>query len=222
MAASTEDLVIVGCGGFGREVHDVVDDINADAEATGSGIRWNLLGYVDDAPVSPHADIVERRGSRVLGDTGWLLRRPSSARYVIGISAGAVRRSIDERLTAAGHRPATLVHPAATVARDVSLGEGTVICAGVRVESNTRMGRHAHVSLNSTVAHDCSLDDYVSINPLTAVSGAVTLHTEVLLGTHSTILQNLSVGARTTIGAAACVVSDVPADVVAKGVPARW
>ena len=39
-----ERLVIVGCGGFGREVADVVDAINEIAPT------FELLGFADDAP----------------------------------------------------------------------------------------------------------------------------------------------------------------------------
>lgn len=37
-----KDIVIIGAGGFGREVAWLIDDINKN-EPT-----WNLLGYVDD------------------------------------------------------------------------------------------------------------------------------------------------------------------------------
>lgn len=37
----TSPIVIVGCGGFGREVCDVIDAVNAVSNT------WNLLGFVD-------------------------------------------------------------------------------------------------------------------------------------------------------------------------------
>jgi len=208
-------LVIIGCGGFGREVHDVVDAIN-EVEPS-----WDLLGYLDDRPDQTNVHLVESRGSKVLGDTRWMLSDPRDVRFVIGIGTGEVRRTIDERLCAAGFTAATLVHPTATFGHDVRLGQGSVICAGVRATTHISLGRHVHLNLNTTVGHDCTLEDYVTVNPLVAISGCVSVGTESMLGTHSAILQNLALGERCVVGAGSCVVKDVPSDVVVKGVPAR-
>jgi len=208
-------LVIIGCGGFGREVHDVVDAIN-EVEPS-----WDLLGYLDDRPDQTNVHLVESRGSKVLGDTDWMLSAPRDVRFVIGIGTGKVRRTIDERLCAAGFTAATLVHPSATFGHDVRLGQGSVICAGVRATTHISLGRHVHLNLNTTVGHDCTLEDYVTVNPLVAISGCVSVGTESMLGTHSAILQNLALGERCVVGAGSCVVKDVPSDVVVKGVPAR-
>ena len=74
---------------------------------------------------------------------------------------------------------------------------------------------------NATVGHDCTLEDYVTINPLVAISGGVHIGRESMMGTHSAVLQNLSIGAGSTVGAGSCVVKDVLDDVIVKGVPAR-
>jgi sugar O-acyltransferase (sialic acid O-acetyltransferase NeuD family) len=208
-------LVIIGCGGFGREVHDVVDAIN-EVNPT-----WNLLGYLDDGPEHVNVSLVESRGSKVLGGTDWLLTAGREVQFVIGIGTGKVRRAIDERLSSAGFTAATLVHPTATQGHDVRIGEGSVICAGVRSTTHVTLGRHVHLNLNTTVGHDCILEDYVTVNPLVAISGWVTIGTETMLGTHSAILQNLTLGERCVVGAGSCVVKNVPSDVVVKGVPAR-
>lgn len=208
------DLVIVGAGGFGREVLDVVQAANDD------GAGWTVVGFVDDSPSPEDAQLVADRGHEILGTTDELgLRGPLS--YLIGIGTGRVRRTIDARLSAQGHRPATVVHPAATIGAQCTLEPGTIICAGARLTTNIALGRHVHVNLNSTIGHDCTLDDYVTVNPLVAVSGWVTVGTEVILGTHSSVLQGLTIGSRATIGAAACVVGHVDPDSVMVGVPAR-
>ena len=78
-----------------------------------------------------------------------------------------------------------------------------------------------HLNLNAIVGHDVTLHDYVSVNPLVAISGWVEAHEGVMFGTHSAILQNLSVGAGSVVGAGSCVVKNVPEGVVVKGVPAK-
>lgn len=212
-SAGTTPIVIVGCGGFGREVHDVLDAINAVSET------WDLLGYVDDSPTDENLRLVQGRGSRLLGGSDWLAGADAGVAYVLGIGSPKVKALLDERY---GDRPAAvLVHPTATMGHDVELGPGTVICAGVRLTTNIRLGRHVHVNLNCTVGHDVEIGDHVSINPLVAISGNVTIGRGVMFGTHSCILQGLEVGEGSTVGGAAMVVKNVPADIVVKGIPAR-
>lgn len=208
-------IVIIGCGGFGREVHDVIDAIN---EVTPT---WDLLGYIDDRPDLANVSRVESRNSTVLGGMDWLMTPGQGAEFVIGIGTSTTRRTLDVRFASAGLTAATLVHPAATIGHDVRIGPGSVICAGVRVTTNITLGRHVHLNINSTVGHDCTLEDYVTINPLVAISGGVHIGKASMMGTHSAVLQNLSIGAGSTVGAGACVVRNVPDGVIVKGVPAR-
>lgn len=209
------DIVIIGCGGFGREVHDIIDALNAQAP------RYNLLGYADDSASEQNTALVERRGSRVLGSLDTVLAQYDAAEFAIGIGNPQVRKELDTKLVEAGWRAATLVHPSATFGGDVRIGEGSIVCAGVRVTTDVTLGRSVHLNLNATVGHDVTLHDYVSVNPLVAISGWVEAHEGVMFGTHSAILQNLSVGAGSVVGAGSCVVKNVPEGVVVKGVPAK-
>ena len=207
-------LVIFGCGGHGREVADVVDAINLMSPT------WDLLGLADDNPSDTDIERLRRTGRRLLQRTDYEALGPGTA-FVIGIGSGTTRRAIDARVGKLGWEPVVLVHPFATIGADVSLGAGTVLCAGVHLTNNIRLRRHVHVNRNSTIGHDGEIGDFVTIHPLVAVSGGVILGDEVTLGTHSSILQNLTMGERSVAGAASCVVRNVPEGTIVKGVPAK-
>ncbi|WP_326553548.1 NeuD/PglB/VioB family sugar acetyltransferase [Micromonospora sp. NBC_01813] len=216
------ELVIVGCGGHGREVYGIVTAINNAHQRP----RWQVLGFVDDDPTPASKECLDRLGVPLLGAVSWLTGRADPPAHVIGIGSPAARRSVGQRIDPAGSgRPrqlaATLIHPAATVGLGNTFGAGTVLFAGVRVSTNVNLGRHVHLNQNSAVGHDTTVGDYSSVNPLAAVSGHCRLAAEVLVGTTAAILQGRQVGTGATVGAGACVVRDVPAGVVVKGVPAR-
>lgn len=211
----TRPLVIIGCGGMGREVHDIVDALNAVSP------QWDMIGYLDDQPDPVNVDLVRARGSQVLGPVPTLRELDPQTSYVIGIGTGSVRRAIDAQVTPWGNEAAVLVHPTASMGFDVRLGAGTIVCAGVRLTTNIVLGRHVLLNLNVTVGHDSVLHDYVTVNPLTAISGWVTIGEGVLMGTHSAVLQMLQIGADATVGSGACVVKPVPPGVTVKGVPAK-
>lgn len=203
-------LVIVGAGGHGREVLDVVEAMNATKPV------YELLGFLDDTGGDP--EVLGRRGVAVLGGIDAL--RSVDALYLIGIGAADARRRIDGRASSWGREAAVAVHPDATVGSDVAMGPGCVIAAGARVTTNVRLGRHTHLNLNCTVAHDCRLGDYVTVSPGANVSGRVLLEDDVTVGAGAVIRERVVVHTGTVVGAGAVVVRDLPEFVTAVGVPA--
>ena len=209
-------IVIIGAGGFGREVLDIIRDQHLIGAAADRG--WDFLGFIDDG--QPPADRLDRLGVRHLGGMDTLADLPDGTMYAIGVGNGAVRRDLDTIATAAGLAPATLVHSQATVGADVDLGPGTVVCAGVRITTNIHIGRHVHLNLNSTVGHEAILHDYVTVNPLAAVSGDVVLGEASTVGTTACINQGIAIGAGSMIASGSAVNKDVPEHVLVAGVPA--
>ncbi|RKN45479.1 NeuD/PglB/VioB family sugar acetyltransferase [Micromonospora endolithica] len=212
----TVDVVIVGCGGHGREVLTIVQAMT-DAGRGAARVR----GFVDDRPSERNLKLLQRADVPYLGRVDWLRAAPVDTHVLIGVGHPIVRQELGRRIDAHGLPAFSAVHPDATVGPDVVHGEGLVVFAGARVTTNVTLGRHVHLNQNCTVGHDTVVGDFVSVNPLAAVSGDCRLETAALVGTCASVLQGRQVGAGATVGASACVVHDVPPGVVVKGVPAR-
>lgn len=213
----TQRLVIIGAGGFGREVLDVIEAINFDY-ATADTVPYEVLGFLDDGDPDPAT--LEPYGIAHLGPIDKLDSMDADIEYIIGIGSPQVRRAIDERFREDRTCP-TLIHPTVTFNRAVTFGPGTVVCAGVRLTNNIEVGRHVHLNLNATVGHDARVDDFVTVSPGVAVSGYVHLGDEVMLGTGSVLNPGVRVGAGATLGSGAVALKDIAPGVVAVGVPAK-
>ncbi|KAA9222764.1 MULTISPECIES: NeuD/PglB/VioB family sugar acetyltransferase [Corynebacterium] len=216
---TTEKIVIVGAGGFGREVASHIRDINDYAVENGLPQQWEILGLIDDG--TPDMTYFHKLGIEYLGDTNILKDLPKDVHYVVAIGNGAARRSIAHRADSTGLIPATLVHPDTTIGAVVSIGPGTVVCPGARITCNIEIGAHCQVHVNVEVGHDAVTNNFVSIFPLAAISGFVTLGAESTIGANSVINPGVAVGEGSYVGSGAAVNKDVPEYTLVAGVPAK-
>lgn len=204
-------LFIVGAGGMGRELVDLVDAINSQSP------QWEITGLVSDS--KPDADLLVRLGVAWLGSIAES-RNLDQMAFVVGLGSGFDRQRIADQL-ARDHVLATLIHPNATIGRDVLMGEGTVVCSHVSITTNIRIGRLGLINRNSTVGHDCELGTAVTINPGVNISGNVTIGDQVTIGTGASIIQGIGIGTGAVVGAGAAVTRDVQASSTVVGVPAK-
>ncbi|MBX3315013.1 MAG: acetyltransferase [Actinobacteria bacterium] len=206
-----EPLVILGAGGHGREVLDLVEAVN------GTEPRYRVVGFVDDDPQQP--ELALARGVPLLD--GFDDPRAEGAAFVAGVGSPEGRRALVGRAEAMGLRPVSLRHPT-TVSGSVNReGEGLLVFALASYTTNVTFGRHVHVNRTATIGHDCVLGDFCSLHPGAVLSGDVHLGEAVTIGTGATVIQGVRIGAGTFVGAGAAVVRDLPPGVVAVGVPAR-
>ncbi len=205
-------LVIYGAGGHAREVAELVLDVNTERA------QWELLGFLSDEASVPGAML---NGFPVLGGREWLASQSAKIDIAIGIGSSPTRRTIAESLRELGPRFPVLRHPTALVSRHVEIGPGAQITARCIVTVNVSVGAHVVLNRASNVSHDCRLGDYVTIAPGVQIAGNVTVETGCDVGIGGAIIQGVTVGEWTVIGAGAVVTESLPANCTAVGVPAK-
>ncbi len=199
-------IVIFGCGGHGRVVADTL-----------KVARAPLAGFLDDRPPASLVNEIPVLGGRgCLGEPEFL----KNYDILIAIGEARLRRQLAFTVLDSGGHLGKAIHPSAVVASDVFIGEGTVIMAGVIVNTGSRIGRFAIINTGATVDHDNIIEDGVHISPGCHLAGNVICRVDAFVGTGTSIIPRVQIGARATIGAGAAVISDVPPDVLAVGCPA--
>ena len=141
--------------------------------------------------------------------------------FIVGIGLNRVRLDLHRALIAAGGRPATLIHPAATISPHAKIGGGTVIFAGAVVNIGARVGEACILNTGAGIDHDDRLFDGVHISPGTHLGGSVTVGESTWIGLGAAVREGITVGRDAVIGAGAVVVSVVPDGATMVGNPAR-
>jgi sugar O-acyltransferase (sialic acid O-acetyltransferase NeuD family) len=203
-------LLIFGASGHGKVIADA---------ATLAG--WRVIGFADDDP--------GKRGVLLLGhevlaigvDGAARLLAEHDAHFVVGIGAGRARERRFGRLLDRGGRPATIVHPEATVAGSARIGDGSAVFAGAVINPDATVGVDCIVNTAATLDHDCVLGDHAHLSPGVHCGGGVTIGAGTHVGIGASIIQGIRIGAGVVIGAGSVVIRDVPDGVVAFGGPAR-
>lgn len=208
-----KDLLIIGAGGMGRDVTWLVKRINDKCET------WNLLGFIDDNEAIQGKELV---GCRVAGKISDIKNYPD-AYVVCAIANAQARKRIIERIKAdfPNQRFATLIDPTVEMSDYVEIGEGAIICAHTMITMNVKIGKHPIICSGSTIGHDTILGDYVTFYPNATVSGFTRVGDCCELGTGMQAIQEKTIGKNTIIGAGATVVTDIPENCTAVGVPAK-
>ena len=206
---AARSIVVIGAGGHGRELADIVRQISDVDEGLA------LLGIVDDG--TPDRLTLARGRFRFLGTTDGVLER--DIELYIGIGDSHVRSAVDERL--GGLNFAALVHPSAKVGAGTTLGDGVVLAQESVLTTNVRLARHTHVNVGATISHDCVIGEYVTVCPGVTLTGNVTIGDRVFLGAGATVIPGVTIGEGAVVGAGSTVIADVPARSVVAGSPAR-
>lgn len=193
-------MIIIGAGGFGREVAWVVERINA------LHPTFELLGFCDDAPD-------KREGMcgayRLLGLGENIKAQFGPVGFFCALGNNRVRRAVFSTVRAAGHEPVTLIDPAATIAPDVEIGAGSYVGINSVVSVGTRIGDGVIVNHHVCVGHDVVIEDFAQLCPGVNVSGGCYVGEGAFMGTNAGTIPLKRIGAWATVGAGTTALRDV-------------
>lgn len=202
-------VFVFGASGHAKVVIDIL-------ELT----KGTRVAFVVDDATRTHGGTI--CGYPVIGGRDALLARRRKVKSgIIAIGDNAARARIAAWLAEQGFRAARAVHPAATIARDVEIGDGTAVMAGVVINRETRIGSHVIVNTGASVDHDCAIGDCAHIAPGCHLCGGVRIGAGAFLGAGTTVIPGVTIGAQAVVGAGSAVLQDIPDGARVAGSPCR-
>ncbi len=203
------DIVIFGAGGFGKEVLELIREINKIIPT------WKVVGYYDDnLQVGTIVNDIHVLGG--IKD----LNKSATKNVVVAISNPDDRANL--MLTLVRKEFPVLIHPNVVIPENsVLIGMGSIISSNTFISVNTTIGNGVIINVGCSIGHDVEIGNFCTINPGSKVSGTVKLGDFVFVGVGAVLNNNITVTNRVKIGAGSVVLKSVAKKSTLFGNPAR-
>ena len=149
---------LFGAGGFAREIHI----------AMGSP---DTVFFVDDEYQDSKKNIYSVNKFD-----------PSEYMLLIAIADPLTRNKVVESLPNETKYYTFIDKNSIVMDKDVTIGEGSIICAGSIITTNISIGKHSQLNKHTTIGHDSEIKDYFTTAPGVKVSGYCSIGERVYLG----------------------------------------
>lgn len=204
-------ILIFGSSGHAKVVSEILERLN-----------YEIVGYIDSyAPVG-----VKVLDYKVLGGEYLLVdpvKKFGTNKIVIAVGENNNRFKVFEKLQKINKELEfpSIIALNANISKRAVIGRGTIIMNQVVVNSDSGIGSFVILNTASVVEHDCVIEDYASIASGVLLGGNVHIGKKSFIGIGARIIQKVKIGQESVIGAGATVVRDIPAKVLAAGIPAK-
>lgn len=200
-------LLIFPFNGNGIEALDCIDSE-----------RYEFIGFIDDSP-----EKLAAQNEYPVFDRSALDRYPDALVLAVpGSPASFSKRH--EHIASLGipeERFATIVHPGASIGRNVKLGRNCLLMAGVVITSNAVIGDHVCILPNSVVHHDSSIGDYTLIGCNVAIASSTEIGRNCYIGSGTNIINGIRIGEFSLVGLGSNVLKSFPKNSRIAGNPSK-
>jgi sugar O-acyltransferase (sialic acid O-acetyltransferase NeuD family) len=208
-----ENIVIIGSSGHAKVVIDIV-------EREG---KYNIVGLLDRFRELDDQTL----GYPILGkeeDLPVLKKVHTLNGALVAIGDNSVRSNVVSNIREiCPELPfVRATHPNASISREVTIGEGTVIIAGAVVNASSVVGRFCILNTLSSLDHDSTMEDFSTLAPKASTGSKCRIGEGSAIGIGATLLHGIHIGEQSVIGAGALVTEHIGSFAMAYGAPAKF
>ena len=207
-----DNIVIIGSSGHAKVVIDIVEQEG----------RYKIAGLLDRYRKAGEQTL----GYHVMGqeeDLPQLATKHALRGAIVAIGDNFIRSKVaaQVREVCPGLPFVSAIHPKASIAKNVSVGEGSVIVADAAINPCCSIGQFCILNTNSSLDHDSVMEAFSSLAPGVTTGGNCRIGAYAAVGIGAVLIHGIDIGEHAVIGAGSTVLNDIDSFRVAYGTPAK-
>jgi UDP-perosamine 4-acetyltransferase len=204
-------ILILGAGEQARVVLDILREKGEE-----------VFGLIDICN-NPSLWGEEIKGYKILNGMSILpgILKRGIKRAIVAFGDNKKRIEVGKSAKDLGFRLINAISPFAFVSKEVRLGEGIVIGPKVVINTDVEIGDNAIINSGAIIEHDCIIEEGVHIAPGVSLAGGVRVRRCAFVGIGATVIDDLTIGENSIIGAGSVIIKNIPDNVTVVGVPGR-
>ncbi|WP_035650394.1 acetyltransferase [Flavobacterium sp. ASV13] len=205
-----KNLIIIGARGYGREVCGLAK------QCSGYNSEYTIKGFLDDK--SDALEGFENYPSIISSVENYEIEENDV--FICALGSVQWKKHYVEIILSKGGKFINLIHPTVIFTSNVKLGTGIIIFMYSNISNDCVLDDFVTIQGFVAIGHDSKIGKWSHINAFSFTGGYVVLEEEVCLNTRATVLPNLIVRKKATVGSCSLVVKNVKEETVVFGVPA--
>ena len=141
--------------------------------------------------------------------------------YILGIGNNVIREKVAHLILSKNKRIQNVIHPSASIAQKITLGQGNFIARNVAVNPLAVIGDFCILNTGCIVEHECTIGNAVHIGPGAVLAGNVCVGEHTFIGANAVVKQGVTIGKGVIVGAGSVVLKDVAEGKIVVGNPAK-
>jgi sugar O-acyltransferase (sialic acid O-acetyltransferase NeuD family) len=176
-------IILIGGGSHCESTIDVI-------EQEGS---FQIAGIID----KPNLIGKKVSGYSFIGTDSDLIKFSELYSYALvtvgQIQTPAVRKKLVSLAVKAKFKFPTIISPRAYIAKDVCVGEGTVIMHDALVNVSASVGKHCIINSKALIEHNAVIEDYCHISTAAVINGGSIVQQDSFVGSNSTTKEYIKI-----------------------------
>lgn len=205
-----KNLVIIGAGGFAREIYDLANTCYQAVD------DFTVKGFLSDGPSN-----IESMGYPPVLSTVADYAIEDGDVFFCAIGKLADRRKTVEIILGKGGKFINLIHPTAVISPSVCLGIGVGIKAFCVLASDVSVGDFTFLQSSVIMGHDVQIGRYCQVNSFAFFAGYSKVSDLVSVNAGAKLIQNVVVEENAVVGMGSVVINKVKSGTTVFGIPAR-
>ena len=196
-----KDIVIIGAGGFGREVASLLKRINAVSPT------WRLRGFYDDDTTGKPAGTRNEYGT-ILGTVDDLNQTARPLSVVLALGSPRALLNVSRRLTNPLIDFPNIIAPEAAIldTDNYSIGHGNILSSFASISCHVSIGNFNVFNNRTSLGHDVEVGDCNVFMTAVRISGSSSIGTANLFGANAVVIPGTRVGQGVTLSAGSVLV----------------